>query len=124
MGSVSAMENSPHSAKFAAQIVPKSSHRSPWPYAIISIFVLLFIGGVALYLIASCRPVQLLKGNAYEDGLKYQEVIEEESRFAERGWQLELQASSGKELALTITEQGWRSRLKPNHRPLCYAPRR
>ena len=82
-----------------------SGRRSPWPYAIISIFILLFIGGIALYLIANASPSELLKGNAYEDGLKYQEVIEEESRFAERGWSLEFQATSGKELALTITSK-------------------
>lgn len=94
---------------------------SPWPYGIIGFFVLLFVGGVALYITATSGPSQWLEGNPYEDGLRYQEVIEQEQRFRSLGLQVQIDLSSEGVIAVTLLDaQG--QPIAGRH-VLCYAMR-
>jgi nitrogen fixation protein FixH len=70
--------------------VAASTQQSWWPYAIIAFFILVFCGGIALYLIAASGPSKWLEGNPYEDGLRYEKVIAQERLFLDIGYQLSL----------------------------------
>ncbi len=76
---------------------------SPWPYGIMIFFVLLFAGGIALYLVAVSGPSKWLEGNPYEDGMRYQQVIEQEQRFLALGWLAQTETSSDGALVVSLS---------------------
>lgn len=77
---------------------------SYWPYGIVVFFLCLFAGGIALYKIAASGPSEWLEGNPYEDGMKYQQVIEQGQRFAALGWAARFEASADGAVSVHLTD--------------------
>ncbi|MBI5892383.1 MAG: FixH family protein [Deltaproteobacteria bacterium] len=68
----------------------KQSKKSPWPFIITAFFSVILIVNIYLVYAAAKSYDGLVFANYYERGLKYNDVIQQEKRQRELGWNLDL----------------------------------
>jgi hypothetical protein len=72
------------------------THFNPWPFGIIAVFVLLFIGITAVIIIAFTHRETLVSENYYEQEITYQSQIDDTARAQKSGAAISSNATGGK----------------------------